>query len=113
MATWWEYTQNNTGGAFDTSLGKHVMIEAPDADSADRIAEENGLYFDGCDSGVDCSCCGDRWSRAWASRDTPYPYGYTKEEWEGREAWSRTFDKQWKDSKILLTIPLEGDPFWQ
>ena len=21
-----------------------------------------GVYFDGCDIGLDCSCCGDRWS---------------------------------------------------
>ena len=30
-----------------------------------RLAEDIGLYFDGVEQGMDCSCCGDRWYRAW------------------------------------------------
>lgn len=62
------FSQNNSGGSFiqDLSAGitQHVVIEANDYQHANARAEEIGLYFDGCDSGRDCRCCGDRWSEA-------------------------------------------------
>ena len=62
---WFEYCQNNSGGYFDINpdrgIGPRVWIEAPDAAAADSIAGSKGVYFDGCDDGLDCSCCGDRW----------------------------------------------------
>jgi hypothetical protein len=61
------FSQNNSGGSFDFSLDDgithHVVIEARDAEDANVIAVQKGLYFDGCNFGRDCSCCGDRWYR--------------------------------------------------
>ncbi len=61
------FSQNNSGGAFAKSdkegISEFVTIEALEADHANTRAEEIGLYFDGCDKDIDCSCCGDRWFR--------------------------------------------------
>jgi len=58
-----EFNQNNSGGSFTTNdkLCHRLFIEAGDADEANIIAENLGCYWDGCESGNDCSCCGDRW----------------------------------------------------
>lgn len=69
MAGWWEYSQNNSGGSFDSDGGSATWIWAQSASQADHIAERNGIYFDGCRSGSDCPCCGDRWSPAWGKPD--------------------------------------------
>lgn len=62
---WWEYRQNNTGGSFSydpqSGISVNVYVQARDPSEADFRAKEIGLYWDGCDSGQDCSCCGDRW----------------------------------------------------
>ncbi len=64
----YHFSQNNSGGkfTFDAKRGitNHVVIEAKDADHANERAESIGLYFDGCATGPDCSCCGDRWDPA-------------------------------------------------
>lgn len=64
------YNQNNSGGHFtfepDKGISHFVIIEANSADEADRLAEEKGLYFNGCREGRDCSCCGDRWSQQYS-----------------------------------------------
>jgi hypothetical protein len=69
QAKFFEYSQNNSGGSFDIDdakgIGPRVWIEARDAQEADSLAGRLGIYFDGCESGLDCSCCGDRWSSAW------------------------------------------------
>lgn len=61
----YHFHQNNSGGWFVTiperGIGENVFIEAPRAAIANARAEEIGLYFNGCHSGEDCSCCGDRW----------------------------------------------------
>lgn len=61
------YDQNNSGGSFDVddNVSEYVIIEAKSADHANKIAEDIGIYFDGCSTGDDCSCCGDRWYRAY------------------------------------------------
>lgn len=58
-----EFNQNNSGGSFitDSNLCHRLFIEANDANEANTIAENLGCYWDGCESGNDCSCCGDRW----------------------------------------------------
>ena len=60
------FIQNNSGGSFDhdpdAGIGYRVAIEALNAKDAARRAEDIGIYFNGCDTGQDCSCCGDRWS---------------------------------------------------
>lgn len=68
------YSQNNSGGSF-IGPALYVVVEADNSEEADSIAEENGLYFDGCEKGVDCDCCGDRWSRAWGGgKEKPMIY---------------------------------------
>jgi hypothetical protein len=62
---YYKYTQNNSGGSFITNdkVAETVIIEAHSPLEANAIAEEIGIYFDGCATGEDCSCCGDRWYR--------------------------------------------------
>ena len=78
----YEYNQNNSGGSFDfdASMGitHHVIIEANSPEEANHKAEDIGLYFDGCDKGLDCPCCGDRWYPMWreeAGDPVPSIYG--------------------------------------
>lgn len=71
------YSQNNSGGSF-TGPAHHVIVEATSAERADSIAEYNGIYFDGCDTGQDCDCCGNRWSRAWPNDGETEPRIYDK-----------------------------------
>jgi hypothetical protein len=60
------FTQNNSFGV-DDPPAKVVVVEAENAEDANkRVLEVDGVYFDGCDSGVDCPCCGDRWSSKWS-----------------------------------------------
>lgn len=69
-----EYRQNNSGGSFviNDTLTVVVVIEAPTAGMADGRAKELGIYFDGCDTGEDCPCCGDRWYPAYDGIEDPY-----------------------------------------
>jgi hypothetical protein len=76
----WTFSQNNSGGSFVESeaLSHFVIIEAVNAEDANRRAEDIGIYFDGVDAGVDCECCGDRWYRQWESAEgteSPQVYG--------------------------------------
>ena len=61
---WWHYSQNNSGGSFDKDGGDATYVRAPSASQANRIAKNNGIYFDGVYDLQDCPCCGDRWSSA-------------------------------------------------
>lgn len=70
------FNQNNSGGSF-TGPANHVVVEAENAYDANYRAESE-VYFDGCDDGLDCPCCGDRWSRQWSDEtgdDVPMVYG--------------------------------------
>ena len=73
----YNFTQNNSGGRLITNdkLSHRVFIEAIDKEEAFSRAESVGIYFDGCDSGQDCSCCGDRWSRYAHELTFPHRYG--------------------------------------
>lgn len=72
----YEFTQNNSGGSFvvDEKLCHRVIVEAKDEDEACDIAERMGVYFNGCEDGHDCECCGDRWYRP-DELKIPYSYG--------------------------------------
>lgn len=63
------FIQNNSGGSFDhdakAGIGYRVAIEAVDATHAKARASQIGLYFNGCDSGRDCSCCGEPLKGGW------------------------------------------------
>lgn len=60
----YEFRQNNSGGFFITNetVCHFMIIEATDHAAAVKKAEELGCYWDGCAKGIDCPCCGDRWS---------------------------------------------------
>jgi hypothetical protein len=62
-----EFSQDASGGSFDIDdakgIGPSVWVEALSADDACLRAQSLGIYFDGCESGRDCDCCGDRWYR--------------------------------------------------
>ena len=57
--------QNNSGGNHDVTdtLCANLIIEANSEEVALAKAEELGCYWDGVSKGIDCECCGDRWSR--------------------------------------------------
>lgn len=77
------YRQNNSGGYWTfkpkAGISHFVIIEANSTKNADERAEDIGLYFDGCDDGRDCDCCGDRWSRAENYDETVTPKIYDQE----------------------------------
>lgn len=61
----YSFRQNNPYGIWkDPAIW--VIVEADSVDEANRIAQDNGVYFDGCADEIDCPCCGDRWSRQWS-----------------------------------------------
>lgn len=83
----WTFSQNNSGGSFDyqpnDGITHFVIIEATDETHAMARALDIGLYFNGCESGMDCSCCGDRWSEPYSDGDdSPSIYGEPAETYE-------------------------------
>jgi hypothetical protein len=68
-SAFFRFSQNNSGGSFfedeAIGLGPEVYIEANSPDHANERAESIGIYFDGVEDDIDCSCCGDRWYRVW------------------------------------------------
>ena len=72
-----DFRQNNSGGSF-TGPAVYVVVEAENATDANKRAENVGLYFYGCSTGLDCPCCGDRWYSQWYKEvgdDVPSVYG--------------------------------------
>ena len=62
---WYEFKQNNSGGSFvvDDKVCHRIYIEAEDFREAVIIAESLGCYWNGVEKGIDCPCCGSRWSK--------------------------------------------------
>lgn len=60
----YKLNQNNSGGYFvvNEKVCHRLFIEANNEEEALQIAESLGYYWDGVNKGLDCSCCGDRWS---------------------------------------------------
>lgn len=60
----YNFNQNNSGGVFEVNdtVCHQLYIEADSFDEAISKAEELGCYWDGVYKGLDCPCCGDRWS---------------------------------------------------
>ena len=61
---WFEFEQNNSFGYFEVNdkVCSRLFIEAESFEKAKLKAEELGCYWDGVLKGIDCPCCGDRWS---------------------------------------------------
>ena len=73
----YQFDQNNSGGGFDIDdargIGPIVWIEATDLVCAISISLGLGIYFDGVSKGMDCRCCGDRWSEPWPGDEKVTP----------------------------------------
>lgn len=67
------FSQHNSGGTYHedeyAGLPPEVWVEARNATEANNLAESIGIYFDGVERGLDCSCCGDRWYRVWPDNE--------------------------------------------
>lgn len=74
------FRQNNSFGEFvsipEKGIDQLVFVEANNADDANDKALQIGLYFNGCENGKDCPCCGDRWSMCdeWERQEQPRYY---------------------------------------
>jgi hypothetical protein len=80
---WFLYHQNNPSGVFH-GPAYHVYVQAISERVANAMAEDAGLYFNGCADGKDCSCCGDRWSTPYRSyNEEPAPPS-SYDSWESR-----------------------------
>jgi hypothetical protein len=92
------YYQNNSFGQMMLSepegLTHYVIIEADSAEEADARAEASdiNMYFDGVEKGLDCPCCGDRWSRQYGD-GTEEPRIYGKPATDYSTSWSAYMPK--------------------
>lgn len=87
---YYSYRQNNSGGSFivDDYVAHNVIVQAESPQQADTIAESKGVYFNGCESGLDCECCGDRWHPTYEGDATDTPLVYGKEPKEAiKDGW--------------------------
>ena len=91
------FCQNNSGGRLDPDMPHVLFVEADDAEAANTRALTVGVYFDGCETGDDCNCCGDRWSRAHKGFATPDAAGY---EWARRWGVLRRGADKWEPLEI-------------
>lgn len=105
MTKFYTYRQNNSGGRF-IGPALYVIVEANSSNVAMAIAEDHGVYFDGCQTGQDCSCCGDRWS-SWADEhDRPEIYGKGVEEALQSDPFIRF---ELEDKPTAIVVYLNGD----
>ena len=97
---WFEFGQNNSGGTWDVSdkLCHRVFIEAESPTAATDIAEELGIYFDGCTKGLDCDCCGDRWSPLYGE-GKEFPCAYSVFSKTAAESMVKKYGVTFKESK--------------
>lgn len=75
---WFRYRQNNSGGKHRNDPFA-LIVKATDHKQANEKAKEH-IYFNGCEDGTDCSCCGDRWYEKYDSDIDGYEVFTTKEE---------------------------------
>ena len=71
------FNQNNSGGFFksDKNITNNVAIEAESLAKAEAFAFSIGIYYNGCEDGIDCECCGDRWYKP---SELEFPHSYSK-----------------------------------
>jgi len=111
---YWTFTQNNSGGSFDydedRGITHFVIIEADSRDEAISRAEEIGIYFDGCDKGIDCCCCGDRWHEPFHDEGSPFPevYGDDVRKQSGATLWATWM----KPGREIVIHPKSGSLEW-
>lgn len=88
------FDQNNSGGFFEVNdkLCHRLFIEANSLEEATKKAEELGCYWDGVASGIDCSCCGDRWYGG-DEIDMDQLREYSVVDFRSEESWYRQYGK--------------------
>lgn len=93
----YEFRQNNSGGVLENNL-LSVIVEASSPDEAREIALiHTPVYFNGCDDGTDCPCCGDRWSDYLnEGHSQPAMYGETD-----KDKWNSSI---WKPGTVSVKI---------
>lgn len=83
MTKFFTFSQNNSFGRFEVNeekgVGHYIIIEARDAEAANKKALALGLYFNGVAEGEDCGCCGDRWCETNNFESTNYPSIYGRD----------------------------------
>ena len=93
----YEFNQNNSGGSFvvNDKLCHRLFIEADSSNEAIAKAEDLGCYWNGVEDGLDCPCCGDRWSCYWISPVDMNKFsteGYTISAYSGgKEKWKKRY----------------------
>lgn len=97
------FDQNNSGGSFivNDKVCHRLFIEADCGGDALEIAESLGCYWDGVSKGIDCPCCGDRWSSYYDEIDIEKfnsdGYKVYSYDFHGRDAvideWNRKYGK--------------------
>lgn len=73
----YHFTQNNSGGRYCGPT--HLVVEAKDAKTANLLAINSDhveVYFEGCNHGQDCNCCGDRWHPVDEGKGEEFPHIY-------------------------------------
>ncbi|WP_247997707.1 DUF7296 family protein [Brucella tritici] len=111
----WTFHQNNSGGSFDfdeaSGITHYTIIEATDLGHAISRALAIGIYFNGCDDGIDCGCCGDRWSEPWDKDgdDTPQVHEQNIREDGG---YVTSWGAWMQDGKEICVHPLNGPLEW-
>ena len=87
------FVQNNSGGGFSVNvpagISHYVIVEARDAVTANMLAQDLGIYFNGVSKGYDCDCCGDRWYVAYDSDGTELPEIYDSHPSEVPSMWTK------------------------
>lgn len=91
----YEFNQNNSGGSFitDDKLCHRLFIEADSAEEATAKATNLGCYWDGVEAGIDCPCCGDRWSIPWNEDGESFPKDYGVTEFNSVNKWYEKYGK--------------------
>lgn len=91
----YEFNQNNSGGYFveDDTLCHRLFIEADNVKEAVNKAEELGCYWNGVASGIDCSCCGDRWHEPWDDEGEVFPKELEVSDWSSLDNWNKKYGK--------------------
>ena len=95
MSRFYTFSQNNSGGHFDTDrddgIAVYTIFEANSAVEANARAQAAGIYFNGCDDERDCPCCGDRWYETdeFEACEHPSVFGQPVEDYWTSQVWTK------------------------
>lgn len=100
----YQFDQNNSGGSHivDDKVCHRLFIEAESIDEAISKAEDLGCYWNGCETGDDCPCCGDRWYHPWNHVDLDE----MNTKWNGYEISQWLTEK--KKGTVMSSVAIEN-----